>query len=99
MAEFEIRADGNGEMSDELVERVGAAAARVAVIQDGYAASVQAEEAPEARNALATQARMQAEEAIDEQGLTIDDYNAVLTAAENDPDLERRLVEAARRSL
>jgi hypothetical protein len=99
MAEFEIHADGSGEPSDEMVERVGAAAAKVALIQDSLAANAQTAVAPEARNALATQARIDAEQAIDDQGLTVEDYNAVLTAAENDPDLERRLVEAARRSL
>src|SRR3954453_18634336 len=99
MAEFQTQAEGVGEPSEELVERVGAAAAKVAVIQDSFAATVQSETAPEARNALATQARMEAERAIDEQGLSLDDYNAVLTAAENAPELERRLVDAARRSL
>ncbi len=99
MAEFETHANGNGALSDEMVERVGAAAAKVALIQDSLAANAQSAAAPEARNALATQARIDAEQAIDEQGLSIEDYNAVLTAAENDPELERRLVEAARRSL
>jgi len=99
MAGFEIQADGDGAPSDELVERVGAAAAKVALIQDSLAATAQTATAPEARNALATQARIDAEQAIDEQGLSVEDYNAVLTAAENDPDLQRRLVDAARRSL
>ena len=99
MAEFQADANGNAAPNDELIERVGAAAARVAVIQDSFAANVQGEAAPEARNALATQARREAETAIDEQGLTIEDYNAVLSAAETDAALERRLVDAARRSL
>ena len=103
MAEFDTHANGggmsSGQLTDDMVERVGAAAAKVALIQDSYAATVQTEPAPEARNALATQARMEAEQAIDEQGISVDDYNAVLTAAEHDPGLESRLVDAARRSL
>jgi hypothetical protein len=42
---------------------------------------------------------MEAEQAIDDQGLSIDDYNAVLTAAETNQDLERRLVDAVREGL
>jgi hypothetical protein len=103
MTEFETHANGrgmaSGQLTDDVVERVGAAAAKVAVIQDSYAATIQTEPAVAARDALATQARMEAEQAIDEQGISVDDYNAVLTAAEHDPDLESRLVDAARRSL
>ena len=102
MAEFETRANGAsraGDLSDELVQRVGAAAAKVALIQDTYSATVQTEASSEARSVLAIQARREAAQAIDEPGLTVDDYNTVLNAAEGDPGLERRLVDAARRSL
>ncbi len=87
------------ELPDDLVAKVGAAAGKVALIQDSYTAQAQAAPRPEARNALAMQARMEAEQAIDDAGLSIDDYNAVLSAAENDPDLESRLVDAARKAL
>jgi len=85
-------------LPDELVSRVAAAAGKVAQIEHAYSAQVEATSRPEARNALATQARLEAEQALDDQGLSIDDYNAVLTAAENDKDLERRLVDAVRES-
>jgi hypothetical protein len=39
---------------------------------------------------------MEAEQAIDDQGISIDDYNAVLSKAENDGELEERLVAAVR---
>lgn len=55
--------------------------------------------ADEARETLANKARAAAEKVIDEQGITIQDYNAVLTAAETDEDLERRLLDAAREVL
>ena len=60
---------------------------------------VQAEPEPDMRERLAASARADAERVIDDQGLTIDDYNAVLTAAETDQDLERRLLDAAREVL
>jgi hypothetical protein len=86
-------------LSDELVTKVAAAAGRVAQIQQDFTIQADATPAPEARNALATQARLEAEQAIDDAGLSIEDYNSVLVAAENDEELERRLVEAVREGL
>jgi hypothetical protein len=53
------------------------------------------ETAADAREALAQRARTAAEQVIDEQGITVHDYNTVLAAAEGDQDLERRLLDAA----
>ncbi|WP_428538837.1 DUF4168 domain-containing protein [Rhodopila sp.] len=86
-------------MSQDMVTRVGSAAGRVAKIQQDYATQAESETAADAREALASRARAAAEQVIDEQGISIDDYNAVLTAAEGDPDLEQRLLDAAREVL
>jgi hypothetical protein len=59
----------------------------------------EAETSTGVRETLAGRARDAAERVIDEQGLTIQDYNTVLTAAEADEDLERRLLDAAREVL
>ena len=80
----------------DIVTRVGAAAGRVAKIQQEFTLQSQAESEPEVRDALARRARADAERVIDEQGLSVADYNAVLTAAETDEALEQRLLEAAR---
>jgi hypothetical protein len=86
-------------ISQEMVTKVGSAAGRVARIQQDYATQVEAETEAEAREALAVQARAAAERVIDEQGISIQDYNEVLSAAENDQDLEQRLLDAAREVL
>jgi hypothetical protein len=86
-------------ISEDMVTRVGSAAGRVARIQQDYAMQAEAETATEAREALATRARAAAEQAIDEQGLSVQDYNAVLSAAETDQELEQRLLNAAREAL
>jgi hypothetical protein len=96
MAPFQTNPDT---VPQEMVTRVGSAAGLVARIQQDYAMQVEAEPAEEAREALATRARAAAERVIDEQGITVQDYNAVLTAAEHDEDLERRLLDAAREVL
>ncbi|HEY0182157.1 MAG TPA: DUF4168 domain-containing protein [Rhodopila sp.] len=86
-------------ISQDMVTRVGSAAGHVARIQQEYAMQAEAETATDAREALAAQARAAAERAIDEQGISIQDYNAVLSAAETDDDLEQRLLDAAREVL
>jgi hypothetical protein len=88
-----------GSISPEMVTRVGSAAGLVARIQQDYAMQAEAEQGEDARQELALKARSAAERVIDEQGLSVQDYNAVLTAAEHDQDLERRLLDAAREVL
>ena len=84
---------------EEMVTRVGSAAGLVARIQQEYSMQVEAEPAEHVREALASKARAAAERVIDEQGISIEDYNAVLTAAEHDEGLEQRLLDAAREVL
>jgi hypothetical protein len=96
MAPFQTN---RGAISEDMVAKVGSAAGRVARIQQEYALNVESETAADARESLASAARAEAERAIDEQGISVQDYNAVLTAAENDEELERRLLEAAREAL
>jgi hypothetical protein len=86
-------------ISQDMVTRVGSAAGLVARIQQDYAMQAEAEPADDTRQVLADRARAAAERVIDEQGISIQDYNAVLQAAEADEDLERRLVDAAREVL
>ena len=80
----------------EMVTRVGMAAGRVAMIQQEYAVQAEGDIAADARLAMADKARAAAEKVLDDEGLSIEDYNAVLAAAESDRDLERCLLDAAR---
>jgi Domain of unknown function (DUF4168) len=82
----------------DLVTKVGMAAGYVARIQQDYATRVE-EEPAEVRETMASQAREAAERVIDEQGISVQEYNTVLTAAATDQDLERRLLDAAREVL
>jgi hypothetical protein len=96
MAAFQTNPDT---IPQDMVTRVGSAAGRVARIQQEYTLQAEAESGDDARQALASKARAAAEEVIDEQGISVQDYNAVLSAAETDRDLEQRLLEAAREVL
>lgn len=86
-------------ISQDMVTRVGSAAGLVARIQQDYATQAEAEPTEEARESLAISARTAAERVFCEQGISVHEYNAVLTAAEHDQDLERRLLDAAREVL
>lgn len=83
----------------DMVTKAGSAAGRVALIQQAYATQAETETTTEVRERLATKAQADARKVIDEQGISVQDYNAVLTAAQNDEDLERRLLDAAREVL
>jgi len=96
MARFQTNADA---VSQDMVTRVGSAAGLIARIQQVYAARAESEADNDARHALAAKAREAAEHVLDGQGISVEDYNTVLTAAETDQDLERRLIDAAREVL
>ncbi len=83
-------------ISQDMVEKVGAAVGKVALIQQEFAESVDRKGPAGDREALATQADQAAVDAIDSLGISVEDYNAVVSAAEGDADLEERLIEAAR---
>jgi Domain of unknown function (DUF4168) len=96
MAPFQTNPDT---ISQDMVTRVGSAAGLVARIQQDFAMQAEAEPEDDTRQVLADKARAAAERVIGEQGISIQDYNTVLQAAEADEDLERRLVDAAREVL
>jgi Domain of unknown function (DUF4168) len=96
MAPFQTNPDT---ISQDMVTRVGSAAGLVARIQQDFAMRAEAEPEDDTRQVLADKARAAAERVIGEQGISIQDYNEVLQAAEADEGLERRLVDAAREVL
>ncbi len=84
------------QVTQEMVDKVGAAVGKVALIQQAFAERLDNESTQAARQSFADQAQREAIEAIDAEGLSIEDYNAVVTAAEGDAALEERLLDAAR---
>lgn len=84
------------DVSDEMVAKVGAAVGQVALIRQEYTERVQAAQDDGERDRLAERAQQAAVKAIGDQGISISDYNEVVTAAEGNPELEDRLIMAAR---
>lgn len=86
------------QVPDDMVAKVGAAVGQVAMIRQEYTERVQTAGDDGERDRLAEKAQQAAVKAISEQGISVSDYNEVVSAAENNPELEDRLIMAARAS-
>ena len=86
----------NTDISDEVVTKVGKAIGQIAAINQAYKTDMAAAETADEKHELAQRVELQAVDAVSDQGLSIEQYNEVVTAAEGSPDLEERLVTAAR---
>ena len=87
---------GIGMPDDETITKVGKALRQVAEIKEAYTERLASAATDTERQELALHAEDAALQALDEQGLSVDRYDEVITAAEADPDLEQRLLTAAR---
>jgi hypothetical protein len=87
---------GTPDVSDEVVTRVGRALGEVAEISETYRARLAEARSEEEQEGIEDEAAEAAVRAIDGQGISLAQYERVLTAAESDPDLEIRLISAAR---
>jgi hypothetical protein len=83
-----------GELSDALVHKVGAALRQTAVIRQKYAERAQSMN-PAQQQQLTGQAQSEMMQAIGDQGLSVQQYNQVLQLAQADPTLRQRLMSAA----
>jgi Domain of unknown function (DUF4168) len=97
MAEF--RNTGNGgtvpDISEETVSKVGRAVGQIALIREAYREGVAELDSDGEKQELAERAEAAAVKAISEQGLSVMEYNHVVASADNNPDLEERLLAAA----
>ncbi|HEY1933593.1 MAG TPA: DUF4168 domain-containing protein [Acetobacteraceae bacterium] len=87
-------ADMDSGYSNDTVAKVGRALGQVVTIQQIYTQEVQSVGTDDEKERLTSQAEQSAVQAIQQQGLSISEYNAVVTAADTDPDLEQRVLAA-----
>jgi hypothetical protein len=97
MAEFRNTGDDgtNPAITDETVAKVGRAVGQIALIREAYREGLSELDSEDDKQELAERAEAAAVHAISEQGLTVTEYNRVVASADDDPDLEERLVAAA----
>jgi uncharacterized protein (DUF2147 family) len=80
--------------SDDMITKVGRAVGQVVTIQHAYTQAVQSAGSDEEKVGLSGEAERSAIQAIRDQGLSVNEYNAVVSAADTDPDLQQRLLAA-----
>ena len=85
-----------GEISDTLVQKVGVALGQITQIRETYAERFASLDSDDEKQAAETEAQTVMAEAISQQGLSVEQFNRVVTAAKADPDLEQRVLAAAR---
>lgn len=79
---------------DTTVQKAGLALRKVTQLRQSYGERIRTA-APAQQQSLAKEARTSAVKAVQDEGLTIDQYNSVIRLAQADPDLRRRLISAA----
>ncbi len=85
-------------VSPALVSKTGAAMRQVTDIRQSYAPRVAAARNDDEKQTLQQQAMDQAVRAINDQGLSVDQYNQVIRLAQADPTLQEQLLSAAQTS-
>lgn len=81
-------------ISEDMITKVGRAVGQVVTIQHAYTQAVQSAGSDEEKAGLSGEAERTAVQAIRDQGLSVSEYNAVVSAADADPDLQQRLLAA-----
>ncbi len=95
MNQFHDGRPSSADISDDMVSKVGTAAVRVVEIRQDFTPRIVAAHSQAERDGLEAEATTALVEAISEQGLSVDEYNEVVAAAQSDPELEQRLLSAA----
>ena len=85
------------ELSTDQLESFAAAATRVSEITEQLQMQAQGVENEEELLQLQEQANMQMLTAVEDEGLTVDEYNTIFQVAQVDPELNARLVEMMER--
>jgi len=84
-----------GDLSDATVQKVGAVLRQTTTIREKYAERAQAVKSPQEEQALAAQAQSEMVQAVNDQGLSVQQYNQVIQMAQADPALKQRLLTLA----
>jgi GTP1/Obg family GTP-binding protein len=83
------------QLSDATVQKVGKALRQAATIRQQYSDRAQATKSQEQQQQLTEQAQGDMIKAINDQGLSVQQYNQVIQMAQADPSLKERLLSVA----
>jgi Domain of unknown function (DUF4168) len=86
-----------GEISDTVVQKVGAALGQINQIREAYAKRLESLDSKDEKQAVEAEAQTVMVRAVSQQGLSVQQFNAVVSAAKAAPDdLGRRVLAAAK---
>jgi len=96
-AQNQLQAGPQGEspapaFSDQKLSAAAAAVGQVASIRQSYEKRI-SEASPSDKQRLSDEAYDALEKAVTDQGLSVDEYNTILKAAQNDPATRQRLAQ------
>jgi hypothetical protein len=91
-----VRTVHDEHVPDQVVSQVGKAVAQIMKLRQSYVDVVTTAESEAERQQLAHQIEDAAARAINDQGLTVDQYNHVIAATQADAELEERVMVAYR---
>ena len=80
------------DLSDVTIHKAGAAMRQVTAIRQDYTQRIQATKAPDQQAALRQQADTASVKAVEDHGLTVQQYNQVLRTAMANPDVKAHLL-------
>jgi hypothetical protein len=85
-------------VSDQKVEAFAVAYLQVDKVRQEYSAKIGATQDTAAKQQLQTEASKQMVQAVEASPISLDEYNSILTAAQNDPALVKRVQEKLQES-
>jgi hypothetical protein len=88
----------NNDVPDQVVSQVGKAVAEILKLRQSLEENMATAQTDEERQTLTDQVESAAVRAIGDQGLTVSQYNQVISAAQSDSELEERVLVACRAS-
>jgi hypothetical protein len=81
---------------EDKLDAAGAALAAVSRVHQDYQKRITDAASPDEKKRIVEEANKALEKAITDKGLSIDEYNAIVDVAQNDPEFKAKLIQRAR---
>jgi hypothetical protein len=83
------------DLSDPKLDAAAAALAQVATVKQDYQQRIE-QAAPGDKERIADEANDALLKAVEDQGLTVDEYNSIIVVAQNDPEVRQKILKRLR---
>jgi len=86
------------QVSDQKLDAAAAALQRVVSLQKDYRQRIAEAEAPTEKERLVAEANTELTKAVNEQGLSVEEYSSILDVARDDPEVRGKILQRIRPS-